>query len=181
MSAEWLRESRGCFCETLLCLSKMFGSTGRKAEELLKRVPFMTRASTPISPSRFGAFPSEWKERRQKWRRKCAETGPISPLLRFGAWNESSRRRVRDLISLNGGFCQVGEPKLMQLNARVSSFCQEVVFLGGEEEREWTSGSDAPLSTSESEFLLGCRLIDLLLSLPFPPVCFPFSLSCVAI
>lgn len=70
------------------------------------------------------------------------------PLLRFRAWNESSWRRVRDLISLKGGFCQVGEPKLMQLNVWVSSFCQEVVFLGGEEEREWTSGSDAPLSTS---------------------------------
>lgn len=75
-----------------------------------------------------------WK--RTRWKREYAYwLGNRPPdfllLLELCPWNETSWQSSKDLISLNGGFCPVSEPKMKQLNSLLSSPCQ--VGQGGSE------------------------------------------------
>lgn len=100
------------------------------------------------------------------------EPGWFSLLLELCPWNETSWQSALGLISLNGRFCQVSEPKMKQVNSLVSSLCQ--VETGW----EWINLRRVtvlwpPVNLNSSST---CSILTLLLLSPsFSPTCCPFS------
>lgn len=125
--------------------------------------------------SQIRAISFEKKERMKNWRWKRVEGRPVSC-----PWNESSWRSILDLISLNGGFCQVSEPKMMSWTPRSLLSVRSSCLWGKEEEQsEWTFDWVAPRLPSLSLNSSSAAVCYICSSLS-PSCVFPISPSCVA-